>query len=400
MTLSGERASSALPALQARTESLSRWMLDHALPQWWERGADRERGGWHDVIDQDGGVPAVDRRARVQARQTYVYAAAGGMGWSGPWREAAEHGLDFLMTRYRRPDGLFRTKVRPDGAPADETAVLYDQAFVLFALAALIGAGPERTDLAATGRALAEAVRGRFAHSAGGFREDSESAPFQSNAHMHLFEASLAWAEVDAAPVWPALADEIAALCLQRFIDPRTGALREFFDAQWRPAPGVAGRIVEPGHQFEWAWLLQRWGALRDRADAQAAASRLLEIGAGHGIDSARGVAINAMLNDFTAHDADARLWPQTERIKAAAALAASAQDEAVRDARLAEAVRGVDGLQRYFATPITGLWFDRMRADGEMVQEPAPASSFYHIALAIAELRRALGPHALGAAA
>ena len=57
------------------------------------------------------------------------------LGWPGPWREAAQHGLDGLVARYRRPDGLYRTLVAPDGDALDETAMLYDQAFVLLALA-------------------------------------------------------------------------------------------------------------------------------------------------------------------------------------------------------------------------------------------------------------------------
>ena len=50
-------------------------------------------------------------------------------------------------------------------------------------------------------------------------------------------------------------------------IDPATGALREFFDAERHSAPRYQGRIVEPGHEFEWAWLLLRWaGAEHARA--------------------------------------------------------------------------------------------------------------------------------------
>ena len=45
------------------------------------------------------------------------------------------------------------------------------------------------------------------------------------------------------------------------------------FDADWRPLAGLTGRLVEPGHQFEWAWLLERWSRLRGRADATTCAS-------------------------------------------------------------------------------------------------------------------------------
>jgi mannose-6-phosphate isomerase len=48
-----------------------------------------------------------------------------------------------------------------------------------------------------------------------------------------------------------------------------------------------------------------------------------------------------------------------------------------------------VKGLWLYLDTPVPGLWWDRLRPDGGFVDEPAPASSFYHIACAIAELER-----------
>jgi mannose-1-phosphate guanylyltransferase/mannose-6-phosphate isomerase len=212
-----------------------------------------------------------------------------------------------------------------------------------------------------------------FRHPAGGFRE-AGAQPFQANANMHLFEAALAW-EAAGGEGWGEIADEIAGLALAKFIDGPGGFLREFFDAGWRPAAGEDGRLVEPGHQFEWAWLLERWGRLRGRADAQAAARRLFAAGA-RGVDPGRGVAINALSDDLTVRDAAARLWPQTEHLKAALILGEDAA-----------ALTAANGLALYLQTPVQGLWRDRLRPDGGFEPEPAPASSFYHIVCALQAL-------------
>jgi len=180
--------------------------------------------------------------------------------------------------------------------------------------------------------------------------------------------------------VWKPLADEIAELALTKFIDPASGALREFFDAGWNPAPGIDGRIVEPGHQFEWAWLLLRWGGARN-ARARAAALKLIDIGERHGVRN--GLATNSLLDDFSPHDAGARLWPQTERLKAAS-IAARLTGEA---RYFSMAAAAADTLMRYLDTPIPGLWRDRIETDGRVVDEPAPASSFYHLVAAVAEI-------------
>jgi mannose-6-phosphate isomerase len=50
-------------------------------------------------------------------------------------------------------------------------------------------------------------------------------------------------------------------------------------------------------------------------------------------------------------------------------------------------AASAADALMRYLDTPIPGLWRDRIDAEGRVVDEPAPASSFYHLVAAIAEI-------------
>jgi mannose-6-phosphate isomerase len=204
---------------------------------------------------------------------------------------------------------------------------------------------------------------------------------------MHLFEASLAWIEAGGDATWRVMADEIAELALAKFIDPKSGGLREYYDGDWNPAPGVQGRIIEPGHQFEWAWLLLRWGQMAGRDDAIAAALRMIAIGEGPGVDPRRGVAIFALLDDMSVHDDIARLWAQTEQIKAGVLAA-----QVTGDARWwTTAANGANALLKYFDTPVKGLWRDKLLADGTFVDEAAPASSFYHIVCAILELDRAV---------
>lgn len=373
-----------IPALSERRRRLDDWMFDAAFPMWWRLGADHEAGGFQEAIDLTGQVVLKPRRARVQARQVFSYAAAGRFGWRGPWREAVAHGLDFFVKNYRRPDGLFRTLVARDGSPLDEATWLYDQAFALLALAEADSA-LDRPDLRSVARRLAEALE-VLRLPGGGYIEASPDQPYQSNPHMHLFEACLAWEPRDPLGPWTAMADDIAGRALSRYIDAN-GALHEYFAADWSPAEGVAGRIVEPGHQFEWAWLLERWSRLRRRPDAHTAARRLYEIGAAHGVDPVRGVAFDQLLDDFSAYQPMARLWPQTERLKAALILAEGAGSAG--SAYLDDAANAVDGLFKYLDVDIGGLWRDKMNPDGSFVDEPAPASSFYHIVCAAEELRR-----------
>ncbi len=373
-------------ALAVWTE-IRRWLTEDAYPVWADTGVDPRTGGFQEAVRLDGAVVDAPRRARVQPRQIYSYALAERLGWRGPWRAIVERAADFYLRAYRRPDGLFRTLVSGDGAPLDDSVSNYDQAFALFALAQLHALGDARAEPMA--EALLNELRARRGRPQGGFEEsEPPSPPLQSNPHMHLFEAALAWAEAGGDGRWTDLAAEIATLARDRFIHPQSGALREFFDSDWSPAPGLQGRLVEPGHQFEWAWLMTRWGLRSGDAQALQAGRRLYEVGEGWGYDPVRGVAFSAVLDDGTSHDTTARLWPQTERAKAAAILAVQ-----TGEARYWTALAGAGrALLRYFDVPVRGLWRDKLRPDGTWIEEPAPASSFYHIVCAIDVASDALG--------
>ncbi|HEY1637387.1 MAG TPA: AGE family epimerase/isomerase, partial [Rhizomicrobium sp.] len=377
------------PNLETAAHQLGLWLDNSALPLWWTAGADHEQGGFFELLDREARPICAPRRLRVQARQIYVYASAGLAGWRGPWPDAVRHGLEAIARRYRRSDGLYRTLCDDSGAPLDERAFLYDQAFVLLALATATKAGIEPQRCESEALQLHAAIEETYARPGGGFVEQElRGSTFQSNPHMHLLEAALAWCEAGGGPSWETLASSLVTLCVERFVDFESGMLHEFFTESGAPLAGFPGRIIEPGHQFEWAWLLSRWSERRDEGGVRAVAKRLFEIGDGYGIDPLRGVAIDVLLADMSAHSRQARLWPQTERLKAALALLRHASGEEQKGILERTALAAAEGLSHYLHTSVPGLWHDKMRADGTLVDEPSPASSLYHIVCAINVLR------------
>ncbi len=241
-----------------------------------------------------------------------------------------------------------------------------------------------RPDLFVVADELGDALEGAWRLPHGGFFEGEIAVcpPYRQNPHMHLLESFIALHEASGAPRWRRHAEQMARLGARSFIDPESGALLEFFDEELRPVEGEDGRIVVPGHCFEWACLFERL-AEWDAPEATAVADRLAQFGRRHGLDPVRGVAINEVMTDGSVHNAVARLWPQTERLKAA--LARLRRTRAAEET--AEAAAAYAGLVRYFETPRRGAWRDKLRADGSWVEEPAPGSSLYHIAGALAEL-------------
>jgi mannose-6-phosphate isomerase len=369
-------------------DALTAWLLEDALPLWWRIDADRKAGGFFEQIGQDGKAIDGVRRVRVPARQIYSFATGRDLGWDGPF-EAVEHGLNFLVTKCYGPKGFFWSNVTTDGTPVGREFDLYDDAFGLFALAVAFAARTDRVLLATLADSIRDNLIEDWAHPLGGFEEAvPRTMPLRANPHMHLLEAALAWIEIDpASEDWNVLADELAELCLAKFLHPTNGCVREFFDGDWNPMPGETGRIAEPGHQFEWGWLLARWGRLRSRGDALAAAKKLVLLGERFGVDPVRGVAFNEIRDDLSAKDKSARLWPQTERIKGWLTMASLGETEDEIDQAFAKVADAAAGLRLYFETPIRGLWRDKMDEAARFVEEPAPASSLYHIVCAISEM-------------
>jgi mannose/cellobiose epimerase-like protein (N-acyl-D-glucosamine 2-epimerase family) len=369
---------------EAASGRLDAWLREKAYPLWADVGFDAASGRFAEKIAMDGTPVDLPNRGRVAPRQIYAFSVAPEFGWTGDAAGIVRKGLDRFVRYHLRPDGLSRPIAGEGGD--DGPVELYDQAFALFGLAAAHPAIEGGLEHRAT--ALRVAIRAKLGRSASGFRTDwPPRMPLWSNPHMHLLEASLAWSELSPDPAWPAMAQEFVDLARDRFIDPDSGALREFFAEDWRPAEGLAGRIVEPGHQYEWAWLLLRWAHRTGDLRLQQMALRLIDVAETHGVDPQRGVAVNELLDDFTVHSPSARLWPQTERIKAGA-LAANLTGQEGYWGMAADAAEALEG---YLRTPVEGLWRDVLLPTGEFADEPAPASSLYHIVLALRVLREEL---------
>ena len=372
------------PSLADLSRGFLRWLKTSALPLWATLGVGAD-GGFVEALDEDGAAVGDFRRARVQARQAYVFSLGSAWSWGGGYAAIVDRGLARFEATNLRPDGLYRTLVAVGGEVLDDTASLYDQAFVLLATAAAAAAGIDADRQRRTAARIAASLEA-LRLPQGGWREPAGHA-YQANAHMHLLEAALAWEALEPDGPWADMGDTIVGLARAHFIDEPGGFLREFFDEAWRPAAGEAGRVVEPGHQFEWAWLLTVWGRRRGDEWPRGAAGRLFACGE-RGLDEGRGVAVDELHDTLSLRSARARLWPQTEWLKAALILAETAEvDE--RERLVSSAGRALRGLNLYLRPD--GSWRDKLGADGQFETEPAPASSLYHIMAAGRQLRETL---------
>jgi mannose/cellobiose epimerase-like protein (N-acyl-D-glucosamine 2-epimerase family) len=371
--------------------TLRPWLIDHVCRFWLARIHDAA-GGFFENLDAQGAPVADPRRTTlVQARLTYVFSHAYLLSRDPVFRDAARHGLAFLMRAARAPDGGWFRAVSVDGATLDDTRDAYDHAFVLFALAWYFRATNDTSAIQladATWRfmqqRLADPQHGGFFEAFAPGRTGAK-LPRRQNPHMHLLEAVLALHAATGEKNWLRRATALVDLFKRRLVDPATGAVIEFFGEDWSIAPGDEGRLREPGHQFEWVWLLHEYFRATHDDSVTPYAERLFAFGSKFGIDRSDGAVFDGV-------DASGRvvadtklLWPQAEYLKAWVARAEWLHDDAARAAIRAH----LKLIAQHFMRPDGANWHNQLARDGSAVAPVTPARVLYHLFLAVAEVER-----------
>lgn len=374
--------------------------------RWLELALDEAHGGVFDRLDMDGQPVADDPKTTlVQARIVFTLAHLHLATGDPRLLDAARDVYRFLDSRLRDEDGGYRYSVAPDGSPlADPASRLrrsYDQSFVLLALATLRKAAPDAVDAARTDECWRFISRRLTDPSDGSLWEDDAMASAGArpgdlraqNPHMHMLEALLQAFEMTGERVWLDRARVMLDLARRHFIDPQTGAVREFVGHDLAPLAGVEGERREPGHQYEWAWLLHRFADLSGDEDVRKLALPMVAFAERHGLRSTgpvAGVPFDALGADGGVAEETHLLWPLTEAGKLSAALYLATGDEAhAARARNLAAIM----FARYFAPAgRTGrpVWFNRLDGEGRPVWAQALSRLLYHVAIFVTEGARA----------
>lgn len=341
---------------------LENWRIKHALPLWSGAGIDTSTTTSWEALDHQGApLKTLNRRQRVQFRQANVFARSDlhALGWQ-LFRHTMDHGFD--------PDtGHFATWVTPDLHHLDQTHDLYDLAFGVLAAATLGRAGHDvAADIARLERAL-DLLRAPL----GWFEAPDHRHPRRQNPHMHLFEAATALYALTGAASHLRIAQECLDIITTHALRP-DGTLLEFFDANWTPLTG-ADQMNEPGHLAEWIYLADAYARVTGTPTGLPLTS-MWETLLSHRLPS-------GFLPDV-AGGTRRRLWPQTELLKAAVVMqrAGTALPADAAPQKIATAL-----WQGYMNTPVAGGWYDQFEdTTGALVSTNIPASTFYHIDLAV----------------
>ena len=353
-----------------------------------EYGWDIEYGGLFETLDSQGKNGSEDfRRVMVHARQLFVFSRWTRITRDKTFERMAVKIFEYLTASFWDADyeGWY-SKVTLDGKPLDPTKDLYAHAFVLFGLvhyAEYIKKNEAEPWIQKTVMLLQE----RFSRPDGSYKEQMDryfsDVTFNQrsqNPHMHLLEAALALSNRNESCQYNALVASLLKLFDDKFLDRRKLIIHEHLDNNFYPDKEI-GHIIEPGHHYEWAWLLD-WTAekldqpqLRDLGSSIL--SRSLEFGWDLEFD---GVFDQINATDMSILKSSKRLWPILELIKALCAYP---------DGRnLVYLNNCLETVLGYYLNE-TGTWIEHYTQDWQALSDKMPVSSTYHLGMACLELEK-----------
>jgi mannose-6-phosphate isomerase len=358
--------SASLPELTALFASVQQHFQDVIVPLWQGPGWNADMALPYEALDAEHQpLPPQRYRAMACARQLYLFSSLIGQV-PGAQERCAKLFRSLQQHFHDAEHGGWFYSIDPHGTPLDQRKDLYTHAFILFACAHYWDKSREPLVESALNAAL-EVIGQRFATGDGLYdasldRDWSslDSGPLQ-NPLMHLAEAFLATLSVREDI---AVQRALVALCTamhKRFIDPQHSVLME------KPL-GAVDNWFEPGHQFEWYFLLESSSLLRG-SPLHASLDRAFAFTEQLGVDAQTGAA-QAMLDlEGNAKDATQRIWAQAEYLRALT----------LRPNAEAAVQRQLQALQQRFLH--AGGWYECRDELGEVSRKDMPSTTPYHLA-------------------
>ena len=240
-------------------------------------------------------LPDVPIRLLSQARQIHAYALAARRGCYSGAAVLVEQAFASMVRDYRARDGRggWIFSIRRNGAVSNRRLDFYAHTFVLLAIASYVQTTGRRQALALADETLAFIERELRAPNGDGFLEGLPASDGlrRQNPHMHLFEALLSLLPRSGDARYLARGQKNCSACLPRASsgpDPRHSG-RVLHGPPCSLPMASAGSLVEPGHHYEWIWLLRRFESTMAAARCSPYVDALYGFADRHGFDDPAG---------------------------------------------------------------------------------------------------------------
>jgi mannose/cellobiose epimerase-like protein (N-acyl-D-glucosamine 2-epimerase family) len=354
--------------LSAVFQAVQQHFMQTIVPLWQGPGWNADMALPYEALDAaHQPLPPQRYRAMACARQLFLFSSLiGHPGVADAEVRAAALFRSLQRHFHDAEHGGWFYSIDPQGAPLDRRKDLYTHAFIIFACAHYWAKVREPLVESVLNAAL-HVVAEQFADGDGLYEavlaEDWSSldaGPLQ-NPLMHLAEAFLATLQAREDADTLAALDALADGMQRRFVDVEHGVMLE------KPL-GAVDNWSEPGHQFEWFYLLESSEHLRG-TPLHGSLTTAFAHAEAQGVDQQTG-AVAAMLDvNGAIKDGTQRIWAQAEYLRA---LTLRPNSEALLQRQLL-------ALQQNFLSPAG--WNECLDSQGQLSRSDMPSTTPYHLA-------------------
>lgn len=362
------------------------FLEDKFFPFWLEYGVD-EIGGFQERLKTTLKPHREENKKRVlvQFRQCFVFAMAFELTGKEDYLRNSHRGLEFALTHYwdEEKSGFIHARdVELEVLSANRN--LYDHAFALFSMAHYYKVTKSEDILEWIGKTH-NFIQAKFKKTVGYSEYLDENnceipSEREQNPHMHLLEAYLALYEVLENEEYLNCAKELLDLFTNKMVDEKGGVV-EFFTEDFEKYDPVKGNIIEPGHCFEWAWLLGEYERLSGNTEYRDTMEKVYSFGYDFGWDTEFGGIYNEVNRDGEATKTAKRIWPETEALKAHLCLYRIKQDE-----KYLERAKAQKDFTLKYRLNENNSWKEHLSRDLKDETDLHPSTTAYHLLMGFLE--------------
>jgi len=362
--------------------------LESVVNFWLENGMDKEHGGVYTCLTREGKIYSKDKSVWMQGRCGWTFAHLCTLYGKKPeWMAAAKSCIDFLENYCKNPkaEGRLYFTVTGDGKPLRQRRYVFSEGFYALANAEYYSLTGEKEYL----------ERARWAYHLiydinHGIKKDPVGMPPKTEPETRQSRA---------------FADPMIYLNItdvMRRVDPEhveeynrlaKESVEEVFNYHFREdlkctletvgvdgslqTDTVAGRVVNPGHDIEASWFIEKQAIYTGDKELQKKAEKIFRYAIEAGWDDKYDgllYFIDALGFPPEAYEHDMKLWwPHTEIMIASMMFYRDTKDRYYLD----WFYKTLDYVKAHFVDPENGEWYGYLRREGLPTEPACKGSTF-----------------------
>ena len=247
--------------LKENLESYKKCLFEGVIPFWYNYSLDKENGGYHTCLDEDGTVYDTDKFTWMQAREVWCFSHIyNRYGEKYSYLlDAAKLGVDFLLKYSRSENGDFYFSVDDKGNPLVAPYNIYSDCFACIAFAEYSAATNDVKYLKLA-KEIYNRIQARKDNPKGEYNKQVKNSRSFHAFGFSMIQVNLAQVlkRFDDNPIYDQIIDKEISMIVKHHIDIDKKIVFERVSLDGKKFLCMENRLLCPGHTCELIWFLAK----------------------------------------------------------------------------------------------------------------------------------------------